>query len=149
MNLYYRIIEHDEKDRTIVVRYHTDDLTEQELASSPDLREDGTPVRCRSDVALTIPIPEPSELGLHKMILRAAPKKALENLEIVKQNDTELLKLENLNKILNKRFKKTDEEYELLTTVGGPRANGAPTANSAFTPKQITSFLTPVNDSKN
>lgn len=73
MNIYYKIVEVWPQDHLIVVRYFTDTITENELASAPGTKPDGTPVRCRTDVSLSIPIPEPTEEELKKIILFNCP----------------------------------------------------------------------------
>jgi hypothetical protein len=73
MNIYYKIVEVWPQDHLIVVRYFTDTITENELASAPSTKPDGTPVRCRTDVSLSIPIPEPTEEELKKIILFNCP----------------------------------------------------------------------------
>jgi hypothetical protein len=73
MNIYYKIVEVWPQDHLIVVRYFTDTITENELASAPGTKPDGTPVRCRTDVSLSIPIPEPTEEELKKIILLNCP----------------------------------------------------------------------------
>ena len=73
MNIYYKIVEVWPQDHLIVVRYFTDTITENELASAPGTKPDGTPVRCRTDVSISIPIPEPTEEELKKIILFNCP----------------------------------------------------------------------------
>jgi hypothetical protein len=54
LKVYYKIVEVDEKEQLMVVRYWTDFLTEEELAVDSNRRPDGTPVRCRTDYSITI-----------------------------------------------------------------------------------------------
>lgn len=63
MNVKYRIIEKYPLDRQIVVRFFTDVCTENYLSVEKDsvtglatnLGTDGNPIRCRTDVAITLP----------------------------------------------------------------------------------------------
>lgn len=84
MHLKYKIVEVWPNDHTIVVRYYSDTLPESELMSAPGLREDGTPIRCRTDVSLSIPVPEPSEEELKKIILFNCPVGFFETQEKIK-----------------------------------------------------------------
>lgn len=83
MNLKYRIIEIYPETHSIVVRYSTNIATEESLATIHDLRADGTPFRCRSDVVITLPIPEPSAEELDKIIVQNAPIKGLKDVELI------------------------------------------------------------------
>lgn len=53
-DIKYKIIEIDEQNQLMVVRYWTDWLTEEELAVDSNKRTDGTPVRCRTDYSINI-----------------------------------------------------------------------------------------------
>lgn len=86
-NLHYKIVEVWPNDHMIVVRYWTDDLSEEFLASDANRKEDGTPVRCRSDVALTLPIPAPTGSLLEELIVGSAPLEWLKTLEKVQSPD--------------------------------------------------------------
>jgi hypothetical protein len=115
MNLHYKIVEVWPSDHLIVVRYWTDDLSENFLASDLNRNPDGTPVRCRSDVSMTLPVPAPTGKELEDMIVRNAPIDWLKTLEKVKAPDidttmSEILKLKN-NEIVvdvNNHSKKND-----------------------------------------
>jgi hypothetical protein len=98
MNLHYKIVEVWPSDHLIVARYWTDILSEEFLASDSNRNEDGTPVRCRSDVSLTLPIPAPTGDDLEKLILRNAPVVWLQTLEDVHNPnvDTSLSELQTL-----------------------------------------------------
>jgi hypothetical protein len=84
MILKYKVVEVWPNDHLIVVRYYTDKLSEMELMSFPDLKEDGTPVRCRTDVSISVPIPEPTAEELEKLIISNAPIDGLKTLEMIK-----------------------------------------------------------------
>lgn len=113
MIIKYKIVEVWPNDHLIVVRYYTDKITEQSLASIPELKQDGTPVRCRTDVSISVPIPEPSAEELEKLILRNAPIFSLETFEAVSDPliDTSLSVATSL---LGVELSKTKEEYEQL-----------------------------------
>jgi len=89
MNIHYKIVEVWPQDHLIVARYWTDVLTEEFLASDSNRKSDGTPVRCRTDVSLSICIPPPSEKELEEMIFKSAPLKFLETLEAVQDPNTD------------------------------------------------------------
>ena len=86
MRIHYKIVEVWPDDHLIVARYWTDVLSEQFLSSSgPDeLREDGSPYRCRSDVSITLPVPTPKGQELEEIIMRNAPAYWLTSLEAVR-----------------------------------------------------------------
>ena len=86
-NLHYKIVEVWPNDHMVVVRYWTDDLSEEFLASDANRKEDGTPVRCRSDVALTLPIPAPTGGQLEELLVTNAPLEWLKTLEKVQSPD--------------------------------------------------------------
>jgi hypothetical protein len=98
MNIHYKIVEVWPQDHLIVARFWTDILSEEFLASGPDRKEDGTPVRCRSDISLTLPIPAPNGEDLEKLILNNAPIVWLQTLEDVHNPniDTNLNELQDL-----------------------------------------------------
>lgn len=87
MDIKYRIIEIHEKDHSFVVRYYTDLITEDFLASvfnddgSIKRTSDGIPVRCRSDVSLTLFEPELTHDEVEKFIKMSAPVAWLKALE--------------------------------------------------------------------
>ena len=98
MNIHYKIVEVWPNDHLIVARYWTDLLSEEFLASDSNRKEDGTPVRCRSDVSLTLPIPAPTGNALEKLILTNAPIAWLQTLENVQNPNvnTDMSAIENL-----------------------------------------------------
>lgn len=67
----YKIIEIDETQHSIVVRYYTDIITE-EMLSVDTL--DGVIRRCRTDYSIDLPIPAPIGDELHEFISGRAPK---------------------------------------------------------------------------
>jgi hypothetical protein len=73
MHIKYKIVEVYPNDHTIVARFYTDEMPETQLMSAPGLKDDGTPIRCRTDVSITLPVPEPSEEELKKLIMLNCP----------------------------------------------------------------------------
>jgi dTDP-4-amino-4,6-dideoxygalactose transaminase len=117
MIIKYKIVELYEDNRTMVVRYYTELLSEQELVSVPNPNDETKPFRCKTDVSISIPIPEPSEKELVKLILSNAPIKALETFEKLKL-EPEIKALPTVVGLLNIEQSKTKEEMiELLQPV--------------------------------
>lgn len=125
MNLHYKIVEVWPSDHLIVARYWTDVLSEEFLASDSNRKEDGTPVRCRSDVSLTLPIPTPTGKELEELIIRQAPLDWLKTLEKVQAPDidtsmADILKLKgaqfttDVSKILNPFDTLTDDDIQKM-----------------------------------
>lgn len=125
MNLHYKIVEVWPNDHLIVVRYWTDNLSEEFLASDSNRKEDGTPVRCRSDVAITLPVPAPTGKELEELIVRNAPLEWLKTLEKVQAPDidtsmADILKLKgaqfttDVSKILNPFDTLTDDDIQKM-----------------------------------
>lgn len=99
MDIHYRIIGYNPNEHSIEVRYWTDDMDEFDLCSlyndngNPMLTEDGYPVRCRTDVNITIyETPSPDEKKLRQIIMNNAPINWFRLLDDVKSNsiDTSL-----------------------------------------------------------
>ncbi len=87
MNLHYKFVEVWPQDHLVVVRYWTDVLSEEFLASNDIRKEDGTPERCRSDVSITLPVPAPEGTELEKFLISFAPLDWLKTLEKVQAPD--------------------------------------------------------------
>ena len=98
MNIHYKIVEVWPNDHLIVARFWTDLLSEEFLASDSNRNEDGTPVRCRTDISLTLPIPAPTGEALEKLILMNAPTVWLQTLENVQNPNvnTDMSSIESL-----------------------------------------------------
>lgn len=80
INLKYRLIRTDANEHSIVVRYFTDIVTEDSLATefNPDgsivRTEGGWPARTRTDYNLNIwKVPSPSQEEIEKIIQASAP----------------------------------------------------------------------------
>lgn len=115
MNLKYKIVEVWPNDHLIVVRYYTDKLKEKELASFPEMRDDGSPVRCRTDVSISLPIPEPTPDEIDNIIMANAPLESLKRLEMVKDPKIDTTMPSSMA-LLNKEKKKkvTIEEKKVF-----------------------------------
>lgn len=88
----YKIIEIDEAQHSIVVRYYTDTITEEMLAV--DIL-DGVIRRCRTDYSMDLPVPAPTGPDLHTFISLRAPRDwLLAQEDIINPNvDTSLTEL--------------------------------------------------------
>lgn len=85
MNIHYKIVEVWPDDHLIVARFWTDNISEMDLASDSNRKQDGTPVRCRTDVSISLPVPMPTDPEeLDKLIKVAGPIVWLKTLEDVK-----------------------------------------------------------------
>lgn len=79
MHIKMRIIEVHPEEHSIVVRYYSDKLTEEMLLvrnvdGGISRREDGTPLRCRTDANLSIwQVPAPTGQALLDYIFRNSP----------------------------------------------------------------------------
>ena len=114
MNLHYKIVEVWPSDHLIVVRYWTDVLSELSLASDESRNADGTPVRCRSDVSISLPIPAPTGAELEKLILGNAPTGWLQILEDVNNPDIDTSLTELQAMIGVSKAKQLKEVQEIL-----------------------------------
>jgi hypothetical protein len=115
MNIKYKIVEVHEDNRTMVVRYYTDIVTESELDVMPNSTENTSPARCKTDISLNIPLPEPTEDELHKIILRHVPLEALRTFENMKtQPDNAVLSV--VHTIKNITFTKTEQQISEMFT---------------------------------
>lgn len=107
MNVHYKVIEVHPEEHSIVVRYYTDILTEEKLASFPEDTEkrlDGSPIRCRTDYNINIPIPAPEGQELENFIIQRAPLQWLDMQEkiIDKNVDTSLSTFKELLNVSKK-----------------------------------------------
>ena len=112
MKLKYKIVESWPKDGIIVVRFFSDELPELSIMSSPDLKEDGSPVRCRTDVAISVPLPLPSFSEVEKLIWLQCPIVFFETQQKILNPDVDTT-LSIIEKKLNKKSKaKTIEDIK-------------------------------------
>jgi len=117
MNIYYKIVEVWPNDHLIVARYWTDLISEEFLASDDQRNDQGKPIRCRSDVAITLPIPAPQGEELDKLIVTNAPRDWLIRMEkIVDPNvDTSL---DHISDMLGTEYTKTKAELDTMIPTG-------------------------------
>lgn len=81
MNIKYKILSVDPQEHTMVVRFYTDILTEEKLAtiknadgSPAEVDENGHILRCRTDTNLAIwQVPAPTGQELDNYIISCAP----------------------------------------------------------------------------
>jgi len=76
MQIKYKIIDTDIENQTIVVRFYTDTVTEESLAT--DIDQDGKIIKCSTDLSLKLFIANPTDEELHSFILAFTPKTMLE-----------------------------------------------------------------------
>jgi hypothetical protein len=79
----YKIVEVNQAEHSIVVRYYTEKITETMLATDT---LDGVIRRCRTDYSMDLPIPAPEGAELEQFIMLRAPADWLASME--KMNDT-------------------------------------------------------------
>lgn len=106
MNIKYKILSVNPEEHTIVVRYYSDLLTEEKLAtiknadgSPAEVDENGNILRCRTDVNLAIwQAPAPTGQELNDYIISCAPVAWFELQEkIADPNvDTSMVELANM-----------------------------------------------------
>lgn len=102
----YRILSVDTNEHSIVVRYFTDNITEEKLATSYDsnnaivLTANGYPVSCRTDYNINIfrTSPQPTSDDIQDIILHSAPVDWLRLQEDIANTkiDTSLSLIQNL-----------------------------------------------------
>lgn len=105
--MYFRILEVNDKNHCMTVRYWTDKLSEDSLASHFDnngkiIRDKkGNPVRCRTDFNITFyDHLNPSVEDIENEIRRNAPVRWLKLLEDIEDPYIKT-SLENINKFMN------------------------------------------------
>lgn len=91
MNINYRILKIDNEAHSVVVRYFTDVVSENDLSSmknpdgSPVLGEDGYPIQCMTDTSLTLyDVQNPTEADVDVLVKRAVPSDWLKLREDIK-----------------------------------------------------------------
>jgi len=90
MKIYYKIVSKDEAENSIVVRFYTDIITEEFLASE---KIDGVITRTRTDCNLNLPIPTPTGVDLEEFIVRNANVYWFEMMEKVMNDEVDLSSL--------------------------------------------------------
>ena len=113
MNIHYKIVEVYPEESQIVIRYWTDVLSELDLASDENRYDDGTPVRCRSDVAVEVPNPEPEGEELEKFLMRNCPVDFLQKLENIRNPEIDT-SIKTMQSLLNVKKTIDKEEFEKI-----------------------------------
>jgi hypothetical protein len=134
MHIKYKIVDVYPNDHNIIVRYYTDDLPESELMSAPGLREDGTSIRCRTDVSITLPVPEPTADELNKIIMLNCPLGFFELQEKIKDPSVDT-SMTVSSSLLNVEKTTTAEEILDLTKPA------VPTENAPLTDAEIEELI--------
>lgn len=109
MKINYKILNADKTNHSIVVRYWTENLNEDDLAiefnpnGSIKLNEfDNSPIRCSTDYNITLyEYHDPSEEDIKTVIMDHAPIKWLQLKEEMKLNKNSK-NLKSANKLINK-----------------------------------------------
>jgi hypothetical protein len=118
MNLHYKIVEVWPQDHLVVIRYWTDALSEEFLASNDIRKEDGTPERCRSDVSITLPIPAPTGKELEDLLISYAPLDWLKTMEKIQAPEIDT-SMEDIMKLKDASFSvdisKLETQFDALT----------------------------------
>jgi hypothetical protein len=114
MNIHYKIVEVYHEESQIVIRYWTDVISELELASDENRYDDGTPVRCRTDVSVDVPNPEPEGEELEKFLMQFCPIAFLEKLENIRNPEIDT-SINTMQSLLN--VKKTIDKDELKKNI--------------------------------
>jgi hypothetical protein len=118
MNLHYKIVEVWPQDHLVVIRYWTDVLSEEVLASNDIRKEDGTPERCRSDVSVTLPIPAPEGAELEKLLISYAPLEWLKTMEKIQAPEIDT-SMEGIMKLKDASFtvdiSKLETQFDTMT----------------------------------
>ena len=111
MNIHYKIIEVWPNDHLFVVRYYTDNLNEEMLISANDYnrREDGSHMRCRTDVAIDMHIPALEGKELENLILYNSPISFLRKMEDVLNPDIDT-SMSGIIDMINKPVTKSTTE---------------------------------------
>lgn len=101
MKINYRVLSYSNEDHTMTVRYWTDIISEDDIASSFDEYNriiydlNGHPVRTRSDVNITFTNPNPSAVEVMNKISISSPSMWLYNMEQNRLTNTQY-SLENV-----------------------------------------------------
>ena len=134
MHIKYKIVEVYPNDHTIVARFYTDEMPETQLMSAPGLKDDGTPIRCRTDVSITLPVPEPSEEELKKLIMLNCPLGFFEIQEKIKDPTIDT-SMSLSSSLLN--VEKTMSSEEISSLVVPPASN----VNKVLTDDEIKELI--------
>jgi len=120
-NLHYKIIEVWPDDHLIVARYWTDVLSEETLASDANRNPDGTPVRCRTDVAINLSVPPEKGDDLDKLLVSHAPYEWLKKIEAVRDPNTDT-NMDHVKALVGQTSHKTGDEVSKIVNPITPDA---------------------------
>lgn len=120
MIIKFKIIEIHPEQHSMVVRYYTDKITETDLATSYETneignrtilkREDGSPVRCQTDVNINIwKTPAPTEDEIKKIAQDYAPYKWFKLLHDVQDPNIDT-SMKTVSSLLNQEFELPEKQ---------------------------------------
>lgn len=135
INISYKIVEVWPDSHSIVARYWTDIISEEFLASDDQRNDQGKPIRCRSDVAITLPIPAPQGSELEKIILMNAPKNWLQLLHMVNDPNVDT-NLDSIQSLIGINVSKSSEEFTKIID---------PDIPAQLTDEEITDLIEKLN----
>jgi hypothetical protein len=116
IKFYYKIIEANEDDQSITVRYWTDFLSEEELAADNNRNPDGTPVRCRTDYNFNIWDNTKTTEEIEKMIVSSFPREWFLLKYAVKTpniDHTTTGRMKGVSSLLNKTHERESQKPEI------------------------------------
>ena len=108
-DIKYKIVEIDEQNQLMVVRYWTDWLTEEELAIDSNRKPDGTIVRCKTDYTINIWDHMKTQEDIENVILNTIPVDWFKLQYAVKTPEIDHTvngRLSHLKNLVNKTFVK-------------------------------------------
>jgi hypothetical protein len=150
----YRIIEVDSSQHSIVVRYYTDILSQDDLATSFDTnntimrRPDGTPQRCQTDYNINIwkTDPSPTIEDIHEIAKGAAPYDWFKLKHAVLNPNVDTT-LNVVNSIINQEFTAVKPKLPDLTIDVVNNDNGANTTET--TEEEIQNLINSILQNSN
>lgn len=87
MKLFWQIREKHPDQHSIVVRYFSDEISENDLSVDGNVDEKGKPIRCRTDFNITLPVnPPPTRESIQALIEAHAPYSFFQTLSAVRNN---------------------------------------------------------------
>jgi len=135
MKIFYRILDTNPKESSILVRYWTDKLSEQDLSSAPNDTET-TPHHCRSDINLNLYNPFLDETALHRYIISMAPWGWLDLLAKSKEDVRYQQVMQVAETIKNKGiawgYKGVKDEHDITDLLYDLRTNWQPLENETM-----------------
>ena len=116
IKFYYKIIEANEEEQSITVRYWTDFLSEEELAADNNRNPDGTPVRCRTDYNYNLWDNKKTTEEIEEMIVSGFPREWFLLKYAVKTPDidhTTTGRMKGVASLLNKTHERESQKPEI------------------------------------